>query len=214
MGWQLRSLPAAPLSPAALFTTYNHASGGRSGHGTVDFMEENPYAKHLEGREAVAILTATPARLRELLTPLSAEDLDRTPGPNKWSLRELMAHLADCELAFGFRLRQALPPIGEGIGAPELPTIQPFDQDVWATRYANYGFATSLATYEALRTWNLQLLETVRPEDRAQALQHPERGTITFQTIVETIAGHDTHHLRLLESLLKREGAQAVPSPS
>lgn len=177
-------------------------------------MEENPYAKHLEGREAVDILTATPVRLRELLAPLSPEELDHVPGPKKWSLRELMAHLADCELAFGFRLRQALPPIGEGIGAPQLPTIQTFDQDVWATRYAAYDFPTSLATFEALRAWNLRLLSTVTAADREQPLEHPERGSIRFQTIVETIAGHDTHHLRLLESLLKREGAQSVPSPS
>ncbi len=177
-------------------------------------MEENPYAKHLEGREAIAILTATPARLHELLTPLSEEEINRVPGPKKWSLRELMAHLADCELAFGFRLRQALPPIGEGIGAPDLPAIQTFDQDVWATRYAVYDFAASLATFDALRAWNLRLLSTVRPEDREHRLQHPERGPITVQTIVETIAGHDTHHLRLLESLLKHEGVQEVPSPS
>ena len=177
-------------------------------------MEENPYSKHLEGREAVEILTATPARLRELLTTFTPEELDRSPGPGKWSLRELTAHLADCELAFGFRLRQALPPIGEGIGAPELPPIQPFDQDVWATRYAAYDFPTALATFETLRTWNLRLLTTVRPEDRTQQLQHPERGTVTFWAIVETIAGHDTHHLRLLEGLLKREGKEQVPSPS
>ena len=177
-------------------------------------MEENPYAKHLDGRQAMEILTGTPARLRELLTPLSTEEINRVPGPKKWSLRELMAHLADCELAFGFRLRQALPPIGEGIGAPQLPPIQPFDQDVWATRYAAYDFATSLATFEALRAWNLRLLTTVREEDRGQTLQHPERGTLTFQTVLETIAGHDGHHLRLLESLSKREGTRAVPSPS
>lgn len=177
-------------------------------------MEENPYAKHLDGREAIGILTATPARLRELLTPLSPEKIDHVPGPRKWSLRELMAHLADCELAFGFRLRQALPPIGQGVGAPELPNIQPFDQDVWATRYAAYDFPTSLATFEALRTWNLRLLTTVRPEDRQHTVTHPERGSITFWTIVETIAGHDGHHLRLLEDLLKRDGEEQVPSPS
>lgn len=177
-------------------------------------MEENPYAKHLEGREAIDILTATPARLHELLTPLSPEAIDRVPGPKKWSLRELMAHLADCELAWAFRLRQALPPIGEGVGAPELPAIQPFDQDVWATRYAAYDFPTSLATFSTLRAWNLRLLTTIRPEDRQQTIEHPERGTINFWTIIETIAGHDTHHLRLLESLLKREGTQQVPSPS
>ncbi len=177
-------------------------------------MEENPYAKHLDGREAVEILTATPTRLRELLTSFTPEEIDRSYGPGKWSLRELTAHLADCELAFGFRLRQALPPIGEGIDAPQLPPIQPFDQDVWATRYAPYDFPTSLATFEVLRTWNLRLLTTIRPQDKTQPVTHPERGELTFWTLVETIAGHDNHHIRLLEGLLKREGKDQVPSPS
>ena len=177
-------------------------------------MEEHPYLRNLDGRQALDVLTATPARLHELLTPLSPDELNRAPGPKKWSLRELMAHLADCELAFGFRLRQALPPIGEGIGTPDLPTIQAFDQDVWATRYAAYDFPTSLATFDALRTWNLRLLSTVRKGDREQSVQHPENGAMTFGTLVDIIAGHDIHHLRLLESLLKREGLQEVPSPS
>ena len=214
MGRQRQPLGAPAPDATATFTTRKRDSRVAVRRATVNFMEENPYAKHLEGREAVEILTATPTRYRELLTPLTPEQLDHVPGPKKWSLRELMAHLADCELAFGFRLRQALPPIGEGIGAPNLPAIQPFDQDVWATRYAAYDFETSLATFTALRSWNLRLLSTVRPEDRSHTVEHPERGTISFQTIVETIAGHDGHHLRLLEALLKKEGIQEVPSPS
>ncbi len=177
-------------------------------------MEENPYGKHLEGRDPVEIMTATPARLGELLFPLSPEQTGTRPGPNKWSLRELVAHLADCELAFGFRLRQALAPLGQGIGAPRLPVIQPFDQDVWATRYAPYDLETAIRTFNTLRAWNLLLLTTVTDADRERTVTHPERGELRFRTLVETIAGHDEHHLRLLEGLLKKEGVRAVPSPS
>ena len=177
-------------------------------------MEENPYAKFFNDTATTEIYTATPTRLHEILTAFTPEEIEHSPAPGKWSLRELTAHLADCELAFAFRLRQALPAIGEGIGAPALPPIQPFDQDVWATRYAAYDFPTSLALFESLRAWNLRLLTTVRPEDRTQSVTHPERGALTFWTLVETIAGHDNHHIRLLEGLLKREGKDQVPSPS
>ena len=149
-------------------------------------MEENPYAKHLEGHELNAILSATPGRLQELLGSLSDEVVNQSPGPNKWSLREITTHLADTELVWSFRIR----------------------------RYAAYDFATALATFTGLRTWNLRLLATLTEADRRRPATHPERGSLTLQVILETMAGHDLHHLRLLEGLLKRETKEAVPSPS
>lgn len=169
-------------------------------------MEENPYSKHLEGREAVDILSATAPRLRELFAAYSPEEIDRSPGENKWSLRELMAHLADCEIAWGWRVRQTL--------AAEDPALEPFDQDRWGKRYAAYDFASAQATYEALRGWNLRLLATLTADDLRRPATHPERGALTLQVILETIAGHDLHHIKLLEGLKKKESKEAVPSPS
>ncbi len=169
-------------------------------------MEENPYAKHLEGREAIDIITATPQHLRELFSSYSPEEIDHVPGPGKWSLRELMAHLADCEIAWGWRLRQTL--------SADNPALQPFDQDRWADRYAAYTFPVAQATYEALRAWNIHLLTTVQPADLPRPATHSERGNLTLQIMLETIAGHDLHHIKLLEGLRKKEGKEAVPSPS
>jgi len=55
-----------------------------------------------------AILFTTPGRLQRLIAPLSDEQIDAPPAPGKWCIREIVAHLADCELVFGFRLRQTL----------------------------------------------------------------------------------------------------------
>jgi len=160
-------------------------------------MELNPYASDLDGQDPVPVLFATPERLRVLVGPLSVEQINRAPAPKKWSIREIIAHLADCELVFSFRLRQALAP------APGEPhaVIQPFDQDVWAQRYAAYDLASALNLFQSARTWNLQLLTTVTDADRHRPATHPERGTMTFWTIVETMAGHDLHHLPQLERL-------------
>jgi uncharacterized damage-inducible protein DinB len=169
-------------------------------------MEENPYAHHLEGHDAIDIITATAPRLHDLFAAYSPDEIDRSPGPNKWSLRELMAHLADCEIVWSWRIRQTL--------AADSPALQPFDQDRWGDRYAAFDFASSQATYEALRAWNIRLLTTVKPADLIRPATHPERGTLTLQTILETIAGHDRHHIKLLEGLARKETRETIPSPS
>ena len=169
-------------------------------------MEENPYAHHLEGREAIDIIAATAPHLREIFAAYTPDEIDRSPGSNKWSLRELMAHLADCEIVFSWRIRQTL--------AGDNPALQPFDQDRWGDRYAAYDFASAQLTYEALRAWNVRLLSTLKLEDLIRPASHPERGTLTLQIILETIAGHDRHHIKLLEGLAKKETRETVPSPS
>jgi uncharacterized damage-inducible protein DinB len=124
---------------------------------------------------------------------LSAEKIEKRPALGKWSVREIMAHLADCELAFGFRLRQA---------AAGVEMIQPFEQDDWARNYGGYDFQAAMATYRALRAWNLAFIRSLTAEQRSREVTHPERGTMTVWTIVETMAGHDLHHLVGLEARL------------
>jgi uncharacterized damage-inducible protein DinB len=160
-------------------------------------MELNPYARYLDGRDPVPVLFATSERLRSLTSALSIEQTNAPPAPNKWSIREIVAHLADCELVFSFRLRQTLAPAP---GEPH-PVIQPFDQGVWAQRYAAYDLASALDLFQSARNWNLRLLPTVTESDRHRPTTHPERGTMTLWTIVETMAGHDINHLEQLERL-------------
>jgi uncharacterized damage-inducible protein DinB len=156
-------------------------------------MERNPYAKFLAGRDPVAIIAATPAQLTALIQRLPPEQFALRVPQGKWNAREIVAHLADCELVFGFRLRQTL--------AEDHPTVQPFDQDRWAARYANCDLAGALSLFGAARNWNLLLLAGVTEADRTRPVSHPERGTMTLWTIVETIAGHDLNHLGQIERL-------------
>jgi hypothetical protein len=157
-------------------------------------MELNPYQKFIGDADPVPVLFSTATRLQTLTGSLEDSEIDRAPAPGKWSIREIIAHLADCEMVFGWRLRQTL--------AEEHAMIQPFDQDRFAEHYAGYDFASALGTFTALRHWNLKLLATVTPEDRHRPATHPERGTMTFWTIVETMAGHDINHLEKLEKLV------------
>jgi len=147
----------------------------------------NPYAKYLGARDPLAVIAATPTELARLSRGVSPETANRPPAPGKWSLRQVVCHLADTELTFAFRLRQALSETGH--------VIQPFDQDRWAERYDAYDLPSALALFTAVRRWNLLLLAPVTPQDFERPLSHPERGPMTFRTLVETMAGHDLNHL-------------------
>jgi hypothetical protein len=156
-------------------------------------MELNPYAKFLMGRDPVEVLRVTTSAVRGLLERMPAEQLALGAPGAKWNAREIVCHLADCELVFGFRLRQAL--------AMDAPVVQPFDQEVWALRYGTVDAASAVAMFAASRQWNLLLIEATSAAERERPLTHPERGTMTFWTIVETMGGHDGNHLQQLERL-------------
>lgn len=155
--------------------------------------EVNPYEKYLDGRPVEEILAATPAALAGLIESIGPARANVAPAPGKWSPAEIVCHLADCELVFAYRLRQTL--------AEDRHTIQPFDQEKWAAVYQGIPANQALGVFAAMRGWNLQLLRTVMPQAAGRTVTHPERGTMTFQTIVETMAGHDRNHLAQLERI-------------
>jgi uncharacterized damage-inducible protein DinB len=153
----------------------------------------NPYASQLGERDARQTISETPEKLTELSHKLGPNGFERASGPGKWTIAEILCHLADCEIAFGFRLRQAL--------AEPHHTIQPFDQDAWARNYRQLDVHAALETFSVLRRWNAAFIKAAPQEAYSKAVTHPERGTMTFQTLVETMAGHDLHHLRQLEAI-------------
>ena len=159
----------------------------------------NPYKEFLGNRHPQEVIAATPDHLAAVVQQLGTEGLERSYAPGKWSARQIVCHLADCEIAFAFRLRQAL--------AEERHTIQPFDQEGWAKRYGKLDARQALSVFSGLRRWNLVLLETVSPAEYAKTVSHPERGEMKFQTIVETMAGHDLNHLRQLQTIPTLPGA-------
>jgi Family of unknown function (DUF5522)/DinB superfamily len=153
----------------------------------------NPYASFLGDRDAFQVVRETPRRLRELVDTLGAGGLECSLGPGKWPVRSIISHLADCEIAFGFRLRQTM--------AIEDHTMQPFDQDKWARPYDSISGQLALEVFTALRGWDLALIKTLTAEDLARKANHPELGDLTLRMIVETMAGHDTNHLLQIEKI-------------
>ena len=154
----------------------------------------NPYAKFLDGRPLDTILTSTPSAIATLLETIGPQKSTAPPTPGKWSAAEILCHLADTEVAFGFRLRQTL--------AEDHHVLQPFDQEKWAATYHGVTARQALAAFTAMREWNLILIRNAPPTASQKTVTHPERGAMTFTTIVETMAGHDLNHIRQLQRLI------------
>ena len=157
---------------------------------------------HIEGQDALKAQRATAAKLKKATRGLTPKQLKWKPEPGKWSIAEILAHLADVEIVIGWRMRSA-------IGASGI-TIQPFDQDVWATvfRYADRDAKRSIETFRVLRENNLMMLQALPREAWDNYGMHQERGKETVAHITRMIAGHDLNHLKQIEgiaALLKKK---------
>lgn len=152
---------------------------------------------YIDGRPTLALQAATPKKIERLVKAAPPARLKRRPAPGKWSVAEILAHLADDELVTGYRYRTV-------IGQPGAP-LQGFDQDRWAESMA-YGRRPPLASlreYLALRQMNLALLKTLSPAQWKLHGLHSERGPETIEDLARLMAGHDLNHLRQIEAILK-----------
>ncbi len=156
--------------------------------------ELNPYAKFLGDSRPHDVLEMTAVTIARLIRHSDAAQLTRAPAPGKWSIRDILCHLADCEITFAFRLRQTV--------AETNHVIQPFDQDHWGAPYSTLDARDALEAFTAFRRWDMLFIRAVGPAADSKRVMHPERGEMTFQTIIETMAGHDINHLRQIENLV------------
>jgi hypothetical protein len=147
------------------------------------------------GMDPLVLQAKAPDVLQALVEGLSNEDLDRRPCPGKWSIREVVAHLADDELVGAYRIRLILSAPGT--------SIQAFDQDVWARtgRYSTRDITDSVALYRALRCANVKLLQSLTAREWDMFGVHAERGIESLRDIAMYFAGHDINHFRQIESI-------------
>jgi hypothetical protein len=122
--------------------------------------------------------------------------LRKRPAADKWSVREIVAHLADAEIVIGFRVRLIL-------GAPGTPIVA-YDQDSWVTsgHYEKRDPGKSVEQFRVVREANLALLKSLTAEQWKQYGMHSERGQETIAHIVCMTAGHDINHLQQIERIL------------
>ena len=149
-----------------------------------------------EGQDPIKVQSATPKRLARLVKGVPTAKLRKRPAPEKWSVAEILAHLADVEIVIGWRMRSIL-------GAPGTP-VQAYDQNAWviAGHYEKRDLRESIELHRVLREANLALLQSLSPDQWKLYGQHAERGQESIEHIVHMVAGHDINHIKQIERIL------------
>lgn len=152
---------------------------------------------NIEGKEPLAVQRQTAGKLARLIRGLSKKQLARKPAPGKWSIAEILAHLADAEIVGAWRMRHIIGNSGQ--------PIQAFDQNIWASTfdYAKRDAAKSLEAFRVLRENNLAMLKALPKELWENYGMHQERGKESIAHIVRMYAGHDLNHLAQVEKIVK-----------
>jgi uncharacterized damage-inducible protein DinB len=169
---------------------------------STQFMPETPaqYIERMLGlagnRDPWIVLANTPNRLQALVAEATPRELGWTTSPARWSITQIVAHLADAELVGAWRIRLVL--------AADGTALQPFDQNEWASafKYEKADPVASATLFGILRASTLALLRTVDPERLEHAGIHAERGRESIGHIMRMYSGHDLNHLGQIERLL------------
>ncbi|MDE3136333.1 MAG: DinB family protein [Acidobacteriota bacterium] len=151
---------------------------------------------YLDGKDPVKVQAATARRIERLIRGVPRERLMRRPAPRKWSIAEILAHLAEGELVNGFRMRLI-------VGAPGT-LVQAYNQDRWAEtgKYSKRDPKKSLELFRTIRESNIAFYKSLSPAQRKLHGIHSERGKESVEDVFMLFASHDLDHMMQIEAIL------------
>jgi hypothetical protein len=146
-------------------------------------------------RDPLSVMRETIDVLPQAIAGLSPQQLRRPERPGKWSVAQVLQHLADSEIVTAWRIRLIL--------AQDRPPLTGYDQDLWADRlgYADADPLAALELFTVVRRANLRLHERATPEDLNRVGLHVERGEESIGHLRRLAAGHDLLHRRQIERI-------------
>lgn len=140
------------------------------------------------------------AALQAEIAGIDDTTLRRPEKPGKWSIMQVIQHLADSELVYRYRLRKIL--------AQPTPDIQGYDQDLWANhlKYNEMDLHEALEIIRVLRAANLKMLRGLSETQMERYGLHNERGPESVRRVLQMVAGHDILHLNQIRRIKKAHG--------
>jgi len=139
-----------------------------------------------------------PELLAVVMTGVFGEEEDFLTAPGKWSIRQIIAHLADTEIVLAHRFRQVI--------AEDSPTLVAIQQEAWAANldYARRKPKQSLETLRRTRVENHELLKDLPAASYERAGNHTERGRTTLAQLLEDYCAHTESHARQIGEIRER----------
>lgn len=163
------------------------------------------YVQHLleilDGRDPLKTMPELPSAVETLVAGLDDETLRRPEEPGRWSVVQVVQHLADTEIVYGYRMRKILADPGTEISG--------YDQDAWSRtlRYESADLPMALTQLRAMRNANVGLLGSLSPEEWERAGMHSERGPESVRQISRLVAAHDFVHRSQIERIKRTIGS-------
>jgi hypothetical protein len=145
-------------------------------------------------RDTREVLAESAVQVEAAVRRLGPAGLAKAWGAGKWTGAQVLAHLADAEIALAFRSRQVL--------TQSSHTMQEYDESAWNGLYTGeIDLEAALQTFLTARRWNLLLWRRLDPEQLGRVALHPSRGNEILATTLRALAGHTLSHLSQLESI-------------
>jgi hypothetical protein len=155
----------------------------------------------LGDRDPLEVMAEQMPWIEQRTAGLDEAILRRPEAPGKWSVIQIVQHLADSDVVVAWRSRLIL--------AEDRPAIQGYDQDAWARRldYAHASLEVALGQLRGVRTANLRLWRSLTPAQLARVGLHSERGPESLDLLLRLMGGHDLVHRRQIERVLAAASA-------
>jgi hypothetical protein len=160
-------------------------------------------AMYVEGKDPIELQRQALTTIAGLIHGVANTKLKEKPGPSKWSVTEIIAHLAEDELVSSWRYRQILE--------HENPALAGFDQDLWARLgdYRSWEPEDALNMFRLLREANIRMFSRLEAEQWQRSGEHSERGKITVRDLCRHMAAHDINHIEQIRKILDAGNSDA-----
>ncbi len=146
---------------------------------------------------------AGPGQLRSALAGLNPEQLDAHPIPGKWSIKEVVCHIADYEPVYADRMKRVI--------AEDKPMLLAGSPDAFVARlaYDQRNVDEELSLIEIVRSQMARILRSLQPEDLQRTGNHSVRGPVALESLLQQITDHIPHHLAFVEEKKRAMGVGA-----
>jgi len=148
---------------------------------------------------AIVDIAATPAKVRAAVAGLSDAQLDTPYREGGWTVRQVVHHIADSHMNAYVRCRLAL--------TETQPTMKPYEQEAWANLEdaRSAPVEVSLKLIEPLHERWVRLLRSVKAEDYARTLLHPDTRQKSGLAVVHLLLARE-HHTAHITRLREQKG--------
>jgi len=155
-------------------------------------------ASYVQGKDPIAMQREAIQALKDLIAGLSETQLHQKPALDKWSVTEIVAHMAEDELTSTWRYRQMIE--------YDNPSLPGFNQDLWSRLgdYSRWSTQEALEMFRLLREANLRMFARLTPEQWKRSGVHAERGQMTVESLCRYMAAHDRNHIEQIRRILGR----------